>query len=340
MATRFTREHVNVLTDILANASYKWKEIASALDLPVGVVQNLEARWVVDGSVISLRNVFLEWVVGGATAPTVQNLKKALRSKVVGLGRDAIELERNLKKHGISPTTLTIAGEDPNPTSPQRFNPCNVVMISCCVVLAIGLGIVFYPSTSPTPAASMTSIPDVTPATPVTPIPAPSPSPAARRTSHTSATPTSHTSATPTSHTRIPKEDGHASPTESTYECLEINREGEVIERSLLVLLQYRSRKGQETELRILDDIASGWKTLGILFELNTDQIAMNNAGKSDFTLHCCEDLVDKWIKKGGTKKYPPTWRGLISALKAIQLKRLADDIEEALGCVLGNVKL
>ena len=109
----------------------------------------------------------------------------------------------------------------------------------------------------------------------------------------------------------------------------------DVIDQSHLVVLHFRSHKGKEGELRVSARIASQWTTLGRLFNMDTKLIANNHAGESDSTLHCCEDLLDKWIDEGGTKSYPSTWHGLIKALKAIQLNRLADEIEEALDCVL-----
>ena len=180
-------------------------------------------------------------------------------------------------------------------------------MVSCCVVVVLAVGIMYFlsPIPAPPPASS----------------PANNPIPA---TSHTPVAPTSHTPARS-------EEDGHLA--ESAHGCLKIDRD--VIDQSHLVALRYRSRKGKEGELRVSARIASQWTTLGKLFKMDTKLIANNHAGESDSTLHCCQDLLEKWIEEGGTESYPSNWHGLIKALKAIQLKQLAKDIEEALDCVL-----
>ena len=82
--------HVPALTEMLAEYSYKWKEIATALWLTNNKIENIIASN--SKPILSLKEVLLSWVVGeckNSKPPTLQNLKGALRNQTVGLGNVA-----------------------------------------------------------------------------------------------------------------------------------------------------------------------------------------------------------------------------------------------------------
>ena len=114
----FTEEHESTLTDILANSSGKWREIRMSLNLPKSVESNIEARLHMYDNIVCLGKVLHEWIVGGhkhAKAPTLANLKKALASRTVGLGKEASLLEERLKECGGNQTPTV----DPNLVIPH-----------------------------------------------------------------------------------------------------------------------------------------------------------------------------------------------------------------------------
>ena len=93
---------MSILTEILADHSSKWNEIGLSLRLPGNVLKEIQARMHMHSSQISLSEVLREWVVGNhphAKPPTVGSLEETLGSKVVGLGKEASQLQNNIEKH-------------------------------------------------------------------------------------------------------------------------------------------------------------------------------------------------------------------------------------------------
>ena len=122
MAYKGVRErHVSILTEILVGRSAKWYQIGLSLNLPHNYLDKLIALLHVYGCEGCLSKVLHEWIVGQneyATPPTVENLKKALRSGLVGLGDVANQLDDQLSKHGIS-----LNDEEPLPKRPRLAAP-------------------------------------------------------------------------------------------------------------------------------------------------------------------------------------------------------------------------
>ena len=86
--------HVPALTEMLAEYSYKWKEIATALWLTNNKIENIIAMNC--KPILSLKEVLLSWVVGEckhSKPPTLQSLKEALCSQTAGLGNIASTLQ-------------------------------------------------------------------------------------------------------------------------------------------------------------------------------------------------------------------------------------------------------
>ena len=102
----FFERHVSALTELLAECSIKWCDIGIFLNLPNHVLNDIMSRYMFHfGGKTCLYHVLWEWIVGGheyAKSPTVECLKQALGSAMVGLGGKASLLqEDNLIEHGI-----------------------------------------------------------------------------------------------------------------------------------------------------------------------------------------------------------------------------------------------
>ena len=98
----FLERHLSALTEVFAEVSSSWRELGIAFNLSENFLK--EVDMLVRSGTIKMNMVLSKWVKGGhehATAPTLENLKKALRSKTVGLGSEAHELEKNLCEQGI-----------------------------------------------------------------------------------------------------------------------------------------------------------------------------------------------------------------------------------------------
>ena len=100
----FLERHVSALTEILSGQSNKWENIGISLNLPNDVLKYIFSLIYTRNFKMSLKEVLVQWIVGEhqhAKAPTVENLKAALRSNTVGLGGMANQLDDELTKHGI-----------------------------------------------------------------------------------------------------------------------------------------------------------------------------------------------------------------------------------------------
>ena len=116
----FLERHISDLTEVLAGYSGQWKNIAISLSLPAAVRDNIMARIHMHNNKVCLSEVLREWIIGGheyALPPSMENLKKALGSEQVGLGKVAGQLEKNLSKRGVC---ILSCGD----LSPAAKRPC------------------------------------------------------------------------------------------------------------------------------------------------------------------------------------------------------------------------
>ena len=102
----FLEHNVSALTELLAECSIKWCDIGISLNLPNHVLNDIMSRYMFHfGGKTCLYHVLWEWIVGGheyAKSPTVECLKQALGSVMVGLGGKASLLQEDiLIEHGI-----------------------------------------------------------------------------------------------------------------------------------------------------------------------------------------------------------------------------------------------
>ena len=89
----FAQKDVQYLTEILAEVSFKWQEIGLMLGLPPNVLEDCSCG----SSTICLSKVLINWILSNQAS--LEKLKTALCSKVVGLSRIAEDLE---KKYGVA----------------------------------------------------------------------------------------------------------------------------------------------------------------------------------------------------------------------------------------------
>ena len=111
----FLERHISALTEILAGQSNKWENIGISLNLPNDVLKYIFSLIHTRSFKMSLKEVLVQWIVGQhqhAKAPTVENLKAALRSDTVGLGGIANQLDDG------------ICLDDEDDHSPLAERPC------------------------------------------------------------------------------------------------------------------------------------------------------------------------------------------------------------------------
>lgn len=120
---------------------------------------------------------------------------------------------------------------------------------------------------------------------------------------------------------------------ETTFpECWSIDKDDRyAISLQRLTLLPYL-HKGKKKELKVIKELCTAWKDLGLLFDYNVDMIAQSYNRGRGYVEDCCRDVLTRWLSKGA-KGYPISWNGLIKALKGIDLTRLTLEIEDALKC-------
>ena len=114
-------KHVEVLTEVLAGHSSEWHNVGMALRLPRNVLVDIVRTYGQYGSNFCFNNLLYEWIVGRyehSKPPTVENLKQALRSCLVGLGDVANQLDDQLSNHGIS-----LNDKEPLPKKPRLSAP-------------------------------------------------------------------------------------------------------------------------------------------------------------------------------------------------------------------------
>ena len=95
----FMERHIPVLTERLISCAGKWLEISIVLGLPEHVRKDLHVMSVTSNSIACLNRLLWEWIVekhSYAKDPTLENLEQALRSRAVGLGREANDLRKSL----------------------------------------------------------------------------------------------------------------------------------------------------------------------------------------------------------------------------------------------------
>lgn len=95
--------NVSDLTEILSGCTSKWKELATSLGLPDNEIKNILSKMHMYTPVMCLKEILLVWVMckyEQSKPPTLDQLERALSSKIVGLGLQAFEHVENLTTEG------------------------------------------------------------------------------------------------------------------------------------------------------------------------------------------------------------------------------------------------
>ena len=93
----FFKEHAPILIKLLANASYKWKEIGIALKLPKAVIEECGKS---SSDIVRLYKLLYKWIVGdyfNSVPTTLQSLRHVLAGRLVQRGDIASDLEDKFK---------------------------------------------------------------------------------------------------------------------------------------------------------------------------------------------------------------------------------------------------
>ena len=131
--------HVSVLTEVLAGHSSEWMNIGVSLRLPNNVLKDIITTYGQYGGNFCLNQLLYEWIVGThehARSPTVDNLKEALRSVIVGLGTVADQIDGQLFERGIS-----LGGKEWSSLQKQPWletPPVEIVSQSCDITVVEG----------------------------------------------------------------------------------------------------------------------------------------------------------------------------------------------------------
>ena len=121
----FMEQHIPKLTDVLVSCAAKYMEMSIMLGLPEHVRKDLSRMFFTESCFAAFSRLLREWIVGRhrhACDPTLENLERALRSEVVGMGYEANQLKDNLYNSGI-----TFKTDEQNPMSQAKLLHCEVL---------------------------------------------------------------------------------------------------------------------------------------------------------------------------------------------------------------------
>ena len=122
----FMEQHIPKLTDKLVACAGMFTEISIFLGLPEHVRKDLRRLSITtESSTAAFNKLLWEWIVGRhshACDPTLENLGRALRSEMVGLGEIANQLKDNPHDSGI-----TFKTDEQNPMSQAKLLRCEVL---------------------------------------------------------------------------------------------------------------------------------------------------------------------------------------------------------------------
>ena len=134
----FMEQHIPKLTDLLVACAGKYMDMSVLLGLPEHVRKDLRILSITESTFASFNRLLWEWIIGGhihACDPTLENLERALRSEMVGLGEIANQLKDNLYNSGI-----TFEEDEQNPTSETKWEatPLEIVRQSRDLIVTEG----------------------------------------------------------------------------------------------------------------------------------------------------------------------------------------------------------
>jgi hypothetical protein len=99
-----------------------------------------------------------------------------------------------------------------------------------------------------------------------------------------------------------------------------------------LTLFKWKDAQGVQRELRITSTVSDKWRDLGSRVGLITAQLERFKSRSLRDNDECCVHVFTHWYNNDGYGGYPLTWKGLYDLLCDIKHKKVAKDLEAALG--------
>ena len=97
---------------------------------------------------------------------------------------------------------------------------------------------------------------------------------------------------------------------------------------TLKMLLHYK-REGEEP-VRIIDEVATNWKDLGIFLSFTTSELEIISKQHSK-PEECCKEMLTKWLDGYTASRQdasPVSWETLLTAIKDARWRILAQKVE------------
>lgn len=85
----------------------------------------------------------------------------------------------------------------------------------------------------------------------------------------------------------------------------------------------------REKKLKIITRACLKWRSIAPLIGMPDYQVIEDNRGGKNE--RCFEDVLNYWMRDGGTEEYPATWLGLRTVLQDTELGVLANEIQDAM---------
>ena len=106
----------------------------------------------------------------------------------------------------------------------------------------------------------------------------------------------------------------------------------------MFILIKYRDKSGELRELRLRNDLAAFWKTIGTTFGFKAAVLERIDRDGHD-TEEKFSKVIQLWMQGSFElyRKFPPTWNSFLSVLKEADFENLADILRLALACPLNG---
>jgi hypothetical protein len=103
------------------------------------------------------------------------------------------------------------------------------------------------------------------------------------------------------------------------------------VSMKLLDIMKWADKEGTIHKYRLLDEISSKWRAIGLIIGLSMNVLDRFSVESSDNNRSCIQKVLDKWLNRGDGCHYSPTWHGLFALLRDVDMPRCADELKHAL---------
>ena len=123
-----TIEDIHWILEVLVKVSHKWEMLGTALPLPIHEIESCRKT----DNKVNLKNILSCWLSGGPSirsVSTLNNLKQALSSEMVGEGRVAQDLEERAREaRGLIHTASTTDSDTVNPLLTISYQSDDIIV--------------------------------------------------------------------------------------------------------------------------------------------------------------------------------------------------------------------